>query len=60
MKLTELKQQVDKLVDQNFGSLEVLDENRITFEEIFVDDKKGEDVAIISHGENRYNSGKHV
>lgn len=52
MKLIELKQQVDNLVKKNLGNLEVLDENYIAFEDLIVDDKNGEDVAIISHGQN--------
>lgn len=52
MKLIELKRQVDDLVNKNLGNLEVVDENRIAFEQIFVDYHQGEDVALISHGHN--------
>lgn len=53
MKLIELKRQVDDLVKKNLGNLEVVDENRITLEQVFVDHHQGEDVALISHGQNR-------
>ncbi|ODA39677.1 hypothetical protein [Desulfosporosinus sp. BG] len=52
MKLVELKQQVDDLVNKNLGNLEVVDENRITFEQVIIDHNQGEDVALISHGLN--------
>ena len=53
MKLTDLKRQVDDLITKNLGNLEVVDENRIVFEQIFVDQNHGEDVALISHGLNQ-------
>lgn len=52
MKLAELKQQVDELVNKNFGNLDVVDENRIVFEQVIIDHDQGEDVALISHGLN--------
>ncbi|EGW41194.1 hypothetical protein [Desulfosporosinus sp. OT] len=52
MKLVELKQQVDDLVNKNLGNLEVVDENRIAFEQVIIDHDQGEDVALISHGLN--------
>lgn len=52
MKLIELKRQVDILVGKNLGNLEVVDENRIAFEQVLVDHHQGQDVALISHGRN--------
>lgn len=52
MKLVELKRQVDDLVNKNLGHLEVVDENRIAFEQVIIDHDQGEDVALISHGLN--------
>lgn len=52
MKLVELKRQVDDLVNRKFGNLEVVDENRIAFEQVIIDHDQGEDVALISHGQN--------
>lgn len=52
MKLADLKRQVDDLVNRNLGNLEVVDENRIAFEQISIDHNQGQDVALISHGRN--------
>ena len=52
MKLVELKKQVDDLVNKNYGNLDVVDENRIVFEQVIIDHDQGEDVALISHGLN--------
>ena len=52
MKLQDLKNQVDALVSKNLGGLEVVDENRIAFEQVIIDHHQGRDVALISHGRN--------
>lgn len=52
MKLSELKRQVDELVNNELGDVEVLDENRIVIEQVILDGNKGENVAIMCHGQN--------